>query len=62
MKPAVVPDESERCTTVIAVLGSFMPGLSLAIAGSFHVLILPRKMSAIVGPSSLSPLLTPDRL
>src|SRR5450755_3709780 len=56
VKPAVVPDESERCTTVIFVLGSFIPGLSLAIAGSFQVLILPRKMFAVVGPSSLRPL------
>ncbi len=62
MKPLVVPESSERCTTVIAVLGSFVPGLSLAIAGSSHFLILPRKMSAAVAPSSLSPLLTPGRL
>ena len=62
MKPLVVPDESERWTTVIAVLGRLMPGFSALIAGSFQVLILPRKMLAIVGPSSLSPLLTPDRL
>ena len=62
MKPFVVPDESERCTTVIAVLGRLMPGFSVLIAGSFQVLILPRKMSAIVGPSSFRPVLTPDRL
>ena len=62
VKPAVVPDESERCTTVIAVLGRLMPGFSDLIAGSFQVLILPRKMLASVGPSSLMPLLTPDRL
>ena len=47
---------------MIAVLGRLMPGLSGLIAGSFQVLILPRKMLAIVGPSSLSPLLTPGRL
>src|SRR6201995_4731999 len=62
VKPAVVPEESERCTTVMAVLGSFNPGLSLVIAGSFQVLILPLKMSAVVGPSSLRPLLMPGRL
>ena len=62
VNPFVVPDESERCTTVIAVLGRLMPGFRLLIAGSFQVLILPLKMSASVGPSSLSPLLIPDRL
>ena len=62
MKPLVVPDESERWTTVIAVLGRLMPGLRALIAGSFQVLILPRKMLASVGPSSFSPLLTPGRL
>ena len=44
MKPAVVPEESERWMTVIVVRGSVTPGFSAAIAGSFHVLILPRKM------------------
>src|SRR5436190_23571031 len=62
VKPSVVPEESERWAIVIVVLGRFMPGFSDLIAGSFQVLILPRKMSAIVGPSSLIPLLTPDRL
>ena len=62
MKPAVVPEESERWITVIGVLGSDTPGLSALIAASFQVLILPRKISAIVGPSSFRPLLTPGRL
>src|SRR6201995_4106802 len=62
VNPLVVPDESERCTTVMAFLGRLMPGLSFLIAGSFPVLILPRKVSASVGPSSLSPLLMPGRL
>ena len=62
MKPWVVPEESERCTTVMLVLGRLMPGFSALIAGSFQVLILPMKMFATVGPSSFSPLLTPDRL
>ena len=34
--------------------GSFTPGLSAAIRGSFHFVILPRKMSARVAPSNLS--------
>src|SRR5712691_8015794 len=60
-KLAVVPDESERWAMVIAVLGSEAPGLSAMIDGSFHVLILPSKMPAMVGPDNCS-LLTPDRL
>ena len=59
VKPLVVPEESERWTTVIDVLGSLTPGFSAAIAGSFHFLTVPRKMFAIVGPSSLSPVLRP---
>ena len=35
----VVPDASERCATVIAVLGRLAFGLSALIAGSSHVLI-----------------------
>ncbi len=62
VNPAVVPDESERWTIVIAVLGRLSPGLSDLIAGSSQVLILPMKMLASVGPSSFSPLLTPGRL
>ncbi len=42
MKPEVVPEESERCITVIAVLGRLTPGLSALISGSFQLLILPR--------------------
>ena len=49
-------------TTVIAWLGSFMPGFSDLIAGSFQFLTLPRKMSATVVPSSLRPDFTPRRL
>ena len=42
VKPTVVPEESERWITVIAVLGRLTPGLSASISGSFQVLILPR--------------------
>ena len=53
MKFFVVPDSSERWQTVMFAAGSLTPGLSFAIAGSFQVLILPRKMSAIVGAVEL---------
>src|SRR3954471_12222765 len=62
VNPLVVPDSSERWTTVIADDGRLTPEFWPAIAGSFHFVIFPRKMSAIVGPSSLSPPLTPSRL
>ncbi len=58
----MVPEESERTATVIAVLGRVTPGLSAAIAESFHFVILPEKMFAITGPDSCSGLLRPDRL
>ena len=38
----VVPEPSERRTTAIGSSGSLSPGLSSAIAVSFHFLILPR--------------------
>ncbi len=62
MNPSVVPEESERWMIVIEVLGRFWPGLSALIAGSFHLVILPLKMSAMIGPVSFRPLLTPGRL
>ena len=48
VKLLVVPDPSARCTTVIAVLGSFTPGLSAAIAASFHFVIFRAKILARV--------------
>jgi hypothetical protein len=62
VKSLVVPDSSERWTTVIEVPGRLTPGFSFLIAGSFHLLIFPRKMSAAVAPSSFSPFWTPDTL
>ena len=58
----VVPEESERTAMVIVLLGRVTPGLSAAIAESFHFVILPSKMPAITGADSWSGLLTPDRL
>src|SRR6266576_3243477 len=57
----VVPDESERRAMMIAVLGSLRPEFSAAIFGSFHLVILAWKMSAMTGASSFRPL-TPGRL
>ncbi len=39
MKFSVVPDSSERLTTVMSVSGNSASGLSAAMAGSFHVVI-----------------------
>src|SRR6476620_4551293 len=41
---SVVPDSSERKKTVMFADGSFAPELSLAIFGSFHVLMVPLKI------------------
>ncbi len=42
MKMKVVPEPSDRWTTVMSVAGSFAAGLSFTSAGSFHFWILPR--------------------
>ena len=48
---------------LILVAGSFTSGLAAAIAGSFQVVILPRKMSASSAPVRRSwPAATPSRL
>ena len=54
MKALVVPEPSERWTTAMAVSGRVTPALFAAIAGSFHFVILPRKMSATLAESSWS--------
>ena len=46
-KFSVVPDSPVRKNTLIAVAGSVVPALTLAIEGSFQVLTLPVKMLAI---------------
>src|SRR2546427_6154480 len=58
----VVPDSSARWTTWIGVLGRVRPEFCVAISGSFHVVTLPRKMSAAVAVSSFRPDWTPDTL
>src|SRR5580700_6809635 len=60
-KLAVVPDESERTSRLIELLGRLALGLSALIAGSFQVVILPEKMPARTVASSFRPV-TPDRL
>ncbi|GBE10057.1 hypothetical protein BMS3Abin12_00615 [bacterium BMS3Abin12] len=60
MKIKVVPEPSARCTTVIGLSGNSTPALTLRIAGSFHRLTVPRKMSASTALGSLSsPAFTP---
>src|SRR6476661_7038925 len=53
VKLSVVPDSSERWYGWILRSGSFAPGLSLAIAASFQLVILPSKILAIVAASSV---------
>ena len=45
VKTKVVPEESERRTTVIGRSGIVTPGLAAAILGSLHCVILPSKIS-----------------
>ncbi len=54
MKFSVVPDSSERWTGVIARSGSVVPGLSAAISGASHRVMVPLKMPAIVAGARLS--------
>ena len=54
MKTEVVPEPSERCTTVMAASGNFAFGLSFASVGSFHLVIFPRKIPASVSGESRS--------
>jgi hypothetical protein len=61
-KMYVVPDPSERCTTVMSVFGRLTPSFNFAILLSFHFVMLPRKMSARRGPVNLSSADTPGRL
>src|SRR4051812_39448350 len=58
---SVVPDSSERKKTLILSLGRVMPALSLAMAGSFQVVMLPLKMLANTSAFSTS-LSTPSTL
>ena len=68
--PPLKPDELAAAKTaggtdpvqVPTVLGRLTPAFWPAIFGSFHFVILPEKMSAIVAPSSLRPVFTPERL
>src|SRR5919198_532556 len=48
VKLSVVPDSSERCTDLTGVAGRVAFGLSFLIAGSFHFVIFPAKMLAMV--------------
>ena len=53
MKALVVPEPSERWTTVTGRSGRVAPELSAAIFGSFQFLIVPANRPAIVSASRL---------
>ena len=46
MKLSVVPDSSERKKTLMGSDGSVTPGLILAMAGSFQLVMTPLKILA----------------
>ena len=58
----VVPELSARTSGVMGWSGSFTPGLRAVICEAFHDVMVPSKMPASVGPSSLSRVDTPGRL
>src|SRR5512141_1448687 len=47
VKMLVVPDPSDRWTTLMSVSGRLSPAFCAATAGSFHFVIVPRKMPAM---------------
>src|SRR5882762_10132238 len=60
-KLSVVPDSSDRKKTLMALLGRVSEEFMSLMAWSSHLVILPVKILAMVGPSSTRPLM-PDRL
>ncbi len=48
VKLSLVPEESERCTVSMAVDGRLAPEFSALISGSFHLVICPEKILAMV--------------
>jgi hypothetical protein len=50
VKWRVVPEPSDRITGMIRIAGRFSPGLSAAIAGSFHWVMTPVKILAMLSP------------
>ena len=54
-----MPEPSERTQSVIGVFGKLTPGLGVRMRRSLQLVIAPRKMSARVLPSKLTPLDTP---
>jgi hypothetical protein len=46
----------------MSVPGRFTPGFSFTIVGSFHFVVLPRKMSASSPPVNFNGVLTPGML
>src|SRR5439155_18723669 len=54
VKMLLVPLPSERCTGRMAVAGSVTPALTRAIAGSFQVFTVPRKIPATASGVSAS--------
>src|SRR5664280_1857505 len=61
VKLSVVPDSSERKKTLMALSGRVTPGLTAAIAGSFHLVMTPLKILAVKAGVKIS-LPTPWRL
>ena len=50
VKTKVVPSASAMCQVFMGLSGKFCPGLRLVISGSFHIVTVPRKISAVTFP------------
>jgi len=58
----VVPEPSDLWTVVMAWFGRVVLGLSAVIAGSFQLVMVPRKMLETTVPVKCKPVGTPGRL
>ena len=58
----VVPEPSDRCTTCMVLEGRDNVGFRSWIAGSFHFVMLPWNISAVMVTFSLSPVVIPGTL
>ena len=62
MKTKDVPDPSARCTTTMSVAGRDRPALMLVSRASFHLVIFPRKMSAMTSGVNFTGCASPGKL
>ena len=62
MNILVVPEPSDLCTVAMAWSGKVRLLFMLCMAGSFHLVMVPKYMSATISPVSCKPSEIPGRL